>query len=92
MDEDEAVLRKEIKKYLDAPPGSSQALAAKHAIAELTARLDDKFPTEAAVIQSDGTTRLLRKHAEVWFMGCHSDVGGGNDVNDEPSLSNIPFR
>jgi hypothetical protein len=25
-------------------------------------------------------------------MGCHSDVGGGNDVNMGESLSNIPFR
>lgn len=25
-------------------------------------------------------------------QGCHSDVGGGTTLNDEPSLSNIPFR
>ena len=92
MDEDEAVLRKAIAKFLDASPGSPKAVAAKHAIAELTATLDDHYPTSASVVQSDGTTKVLRKHAEVWFMGCHSDVGGGNDVNDEPSLSNIPFR
>ncbi|CAE6520158.1 unnamed protein product [Rhizoctonia solani] len=30
---------------------------------------------------------------EVWFAGCHSDVGGGEDRNDaERSLSNIPLR
>jgi uncharacterized protein (DUF2235 family) len=31
-------------------------------------------------------------HKEVWFMGSHSDVGGGNDPNANPSLSNITFR
>lgn len=25
-------------------------------------------------------------------MGCHSDVEGGNDVDDDSSLANIPFR
>ncbi|KAK8847716.1 hypothetical protein IAR55_005575 [Kwoniella newhampshirensis] len=29
---------------------------------------------------------------EVWFLGCHSDVGGGNDENGQASLSNITFR
>ncbi|CAE6520488.1 unnamed protein product [Rhizoctonia solani] len=30
---------------------------------------------------------------EVWFAGCHSDVGGGEDHNDaEHSLSNISLR
>lgn len=30
---------------------------------------------------------------EVWFAGCHSDVGGGEDRNDaEHSLSNISLR
>jgi hypothetical protein len=29
---------------------------------------------------------------ECWFLGCHSDIGGGNDPNFEESLSNIPFR
>ncbi|WWD22213.1 hypothetical protein CI109_106704 [Kwoniella shandongensis] len=29
---------------------------------------------------------------EVWFLGCHSDVGGGNDENGQASLSNISFR
>ena len=32
------------------------------------------------------------KMVECWFMGCHSDVGGGNDLNGDESLSNIPFR
>lgn len=30
---------------------------------------------------------------EVWFAGCHSDVGGGEELNTEKySLSNIPLR
>lgn len=30
---------------------------------------------------------------EMWFAGCHSDVGGGNEVDGAPmSLSNIPLR
>ncbi|THU90978.1 hypothetical protein K435DRAFT_759709 [Dendrothele bispora CBS 962.96] len=30
---------------------------------------------------------------EVWFAGCHSDVGGGNVSNDtKQSLANIPLR
>jgi hypothetical protein len=33
-----------------------------------------------------------RKNVECWFMGCHSDVGGGNTLNDMESLSNVPFR
>lgn len=33
-----------------------------------------------------------RRYVDCWFMGSHSDVGGGDDPNGEPSLSNIPFR
>jgi hypothetical protein len=35
---------------------------------------------------------IITKSKEVWFLGCHSDCGGGNDPNWQPSLSNIPFR
>lgn len=35
---------------------------------------------------------MVPRNKEVFFMGCHSDCGGGNDPNDSPSLSNIPFR
>jgi hypothetical protein len=34
----------------------------------------------------------LPRAKEVWLMGCHSDVGGGNDSGDHSSLANIPFR
>ena len=34
----------------------------------------------------------LPRAKEIWFMGCHSDVGGGNDLDDQSSLANIPFR
>jgi hypothetical protein len=36
--------------------------------------------------------RILAKNKDMWFMGCHSDVGGGNDLNNQDSLTNIPFR
>ncbi|KAF5340127.1 hypothetical protein D9758_013148 [Tetrapyrgos nigripes] len=37
----------------------------------------------------DGETDVL----EVWFSGCHSDVGGGEVTNEtEHSLANIPLR
>lgn len=31
-------------------------------------------------------------HKEVWFLGCHSDVGGSNQDDDQPALANVPFR
>lgn len=34
----------------------------------------------------------IERHKEVWFLGVHSSVGGGNDSDDGPSLSHIPFR
>lgn len=40
----------------------------------------------------DGADGTPRQNVECWFMGCHSDVGGGDDQNFSPSLSNIPFR
>jgi hypothetical protein len=50
---------------------------------EMKNRLEQEYPMEA---------NSLLKQKEVWFMGCHSDVGGGNDFNWESSLSNVPFR
>lgn len=62
-------------------PGDAGAQAA------LDKALQDNCRVVALV---DGKVR--RKNVECWFMGCHSDVGGGNDVNGEDSLSNISFR
>lgn len=99
MDEDEAalheqqaVLHLELAKLESVSPDSPEAVAARHEIETIIATLDILYPNTAPVILSDGSEKLLRKHVEVWFMGCHSDVGGGNDRNDDPSLSNIPFR
>jgi hypothetical protein len=55
---------------------------------ELKSRLKQEYPREANL--SGG--RPVLKQKEVWFMGCHSDVGGGNDFNWESSLSHVPFR
>lgn len=41
---------------------------------------------------SSENNKVLARNKEVWFMGCHSDCGGGNDENGKPSLSNISFR
>lgn len=68
--------------------------------AKLEDLLGQKYPevARAGVMMEDRVgeckmeTRYLRKNVECWFMGSHSDVGGGNDLNGEPSLSNIPFR
>jgi len=55
-------------------------------------RMLSAYPETDTIARPDGSTQEMRKHVEVWFMGCHSDVGGGNDLNDDPSLSNISFR
>jgi len=41
---------------------------------------------------ADSWGRDMAKQKECWFMGCHSDVGGGNTLKGANSLSNIPFR
>ena len=46
-----------------------------------------EYPFEVGV-----TGHKMYKRREVWFMGCHSDVGGGNELNDEPALANVAFR
>lgn len=51
-------------------------------------RLEWHFPAYATTIKG----RKLRRNIECWFMGSHSDVGGGVDLNSDASLSNIPFR
>lgn len=49
------------------------------------AEVEKKLREEASHIQTD----VL----EVWFMGCHADVGGGAVKNEERhKLSNIPLR
>lgn len=50
-----------------------------------------EYPVTAIVGSGNGE-KEMKKSIECWFMGGHSDVGGGNTLNDEPSLSNIPFR
>lgn len=35
---------------------------------------------------------IIGSHKEVWFLGAHSDVGGSNHNDDQPALSNVPFR
>jgi len=56
---------------------------------------DDEAASESGDVQTDFvpeekfTTDVL----EVWFSGCHSDVGGGNVENDvDISLAQIPLR
>lgn len=53
--------------------------------------ITDPIPTVSAG-EGGLKQKIWKKNKEVWFMGCHSDVGGGNDVNMRESLSNIPFR
>ncbi|KAG9004940.1 hypothetical protein FRB94_001978 [Tulasnella sp. JGI-2019a] len=46
-----------------------------------------------ASITGGGRTKTKTDVKEVWFTGCHSDVGGGSVPNDTPhSLAFIPFR
>jgi len=46
----------------------------------------------AAELEETENGVMREKMVECWFMGCHSDVGGGNDLNGADTLSNIPFR
>jgi hypothetical protein len=88
-DADEIQLESEItilKSKLKLNP-SDQSLQDK--LSELLKRKEKDHPSTAMV----GTGgKKMDKNIECWFMGCHSDVGGGNTLNDQPSLSNIPFR
>ena len=58
--------------------------------AELEEEQDDRFETEYDPCDHDTTeTDVL----EVWFSGCHCDVGGGSVSNDTPhNLARIPLR
>lgn len=64
--------------------------------AEIHRRLEDvemelaKWAQKTEFAESWG--REMAKQKECWFMGCHSDVGGGNTANGAHSLSNVPFR
>lgn len=53
--------------------------------------ITDPIPTASAG-EGQTKTKIWKKNKEVWFMGSHSDVGGGVDLNMTKSLSNIPFR
>jgi len=95
MDEEEVALRSQIhhlRSTIARHPGTAEAEESKDEIDGLTEKLHSQYPETDYVVLADGNKKEMRKHAEVWFMGCHSDVGGGNDLNDQPSLSNIPFR
>jgi hypothetical protein len=65
--------------------GQNAKVSAEAALPGLLGQIERDYPSR------DAQTGMLT-NLEVWFMGCHSDVGGGNDVNDYTSLSNIPFR
>ncbi|BEJ14191.1 hypothetical protein CspHIS471_0313650 [Cutaneotrichosporon sp. HIS471] len=52
------------------------------------AALNQRFPTDVMTTLGE----MKRRRLDCWFMGTHSDVGGGTDLNGDPSLSNIPFR
>jgi hypothetical protein len=73
---------------------AKQAKADAAALDSATAHLD-RWKAALNVVYPDtvkvkGVDRY--KSREVWFMGCHSDVGGGNANNDVAALANIPFR
>jgi uncharacterized protein (DUF2235 family) len=61
------------------------------AIYELENKLEHLhiYPRDAWTLNN---REIKRQHVDCWFMGAHSDVGGGTDLNNDPSLSNIPFR
>lgn len=60
---------------------------------EVTRGIQSAFPPLVALRDPDDCyAGVERANVECWFMGCHSDVGGGNTLNDQDSLSNIPFR
>lgn len=60
------------------------------ALDERRVKFQPEFRRGAAAVPPviDGRPR----NKEVWFLGVHTSVGGGNDPDVGPSLSNIPFR
>ncbi|BEI83354.1 hypothetical protein CcaverHIS002_0312220 [Cutaneotrichosporon cavernicola] len=66
----------------------AQMERAQKDLAHARAELNNKFP----IYEKTKLGMLKRRRMDCWFMGCHSDVGGGNDLNGDPSLSNIPLR
>ena len=89
MDDAEVTLRRKLALSRQNTPVNGKPTDREQAeTRHLEAELSKRFPAVATTSKGE----LLRKHEEVWFMGCHSDVGGGNDANDASSLSNIPFR
>lgn len=95
VDEEEAGLRariRDVRSVIASHSGTDDAIDAQVELNNLMTRMSSDYPETDTIARPDGSTQEMRKHVEVWFMGCHSDVGGGNDLNDDPSLSNIPFR
>ena len=87
-DEGETLIRNKIDKLSAASRPSAEE---QEELKNARAQLQREYPDTAQCANGPGG-HPIRKHEEVWFMGCHSDVGGGNDINDLASLSNIPFR
>jgi hypothetical protein len=54
-------------------------------------RFPDVRPSEGGM-DKENPQNNTGSHKEVWFLGCHSDVGGSSQEDDLPALSNIPFR
>jgi hypothetical protein len=55
--------------------------------------LQDKMASHFATSDQTLKTRTTTNVKEVWFMGCHADVGGGAVPNNERHmLSRIPLR
>ncbi|KLT40011.1 hypothetical protein CC85DRAFT_287892 [Cutaneotrichosporon oleaginosum] len=68
---------------------AAQIAAAEIAFARAVKAREEEYPTHSWTFDNG---RLKRRRIDCWFMGSHSDVGGGSDFNGDPSLSNIPFR
>lgn len=83
-------VRSKEKALAQAEQANDQATATVAKAALQTSRdiLEKTFPTYAPTLLG----MMKKRKMEVWFMGCHSDVGGGRDPNDLPALSNVPFR
>ncbi|KAI5986260.1 hypothetical protein EDD15DRAFT_2373553 [Pisolithus albus] len=68
----------------------SNLLRGKH---HLSSGSDNPAENSTSEPVSEQPAPLETDVLEVWFAGCHSDIGGGNVPNDEKvSLSQIPLR
>ncbi|KAK1922359.1 hypothetical protein DB88DRAFT_541500 [Papiliotrema laurentii] len=84
-DEEHRRLLRELRLFFGREQTATQSLVVRGVFEENVRTLERDYPRKDAETGNDTAV-------EVWFMGCHSDVGGGNDVNGARSLSNIPFR